>query len=181
MGGETLILHPGSAVGQTTDEAVKRVTSCINQLTDKDSGVTLCVETMAGRGSEIGRTFEELRLILNGLEKPERVGICFDTCHVHDAGYDIVNNLDGVMAEFDRIIGLDRIKIYHINGSKNPLGSRKDRHANIGADDDKIGLDALRRLVWSKYAEGRILILETPWLDDSENIYKREIELLLDC
>jgi deoxyribonuclease-4 len=186
LGADLLVIHPGSAVGRTAPEGIERAAECLNRiLADDETGVTLCLETMAGRGSEIGKSFEELQKIISGVIKPERIGVCFDTCHTHDTGYDIVNDLDGVMLEFDKLIGLEKLKIFHINGSLNPRGLKKDRHANLGADEsnkrgkDHIGLEAVKRLVHSKYAEGRFLILETPEIADGENLYRQEIELLL--
>ena len=146
--------------------------------------IFICLETMAGKGSEIGRSFEELKAIIDRVDKNEYLGICFDTCHTHDRGYDIINDFDGVINEFDRIIGLDRLKVLHINGSLNKRGAKKDRHANIGADEtnpkgaDNIGFDAINYIVHHEKTQGRPFILETPWISKTENLYKQELALL---
>ena len=139
---------------------------------------------MAGKGSEIGRNFEELKAIIDGVKYSDKIGVCFDTCHVHDSGYDIINNFDEVIAEFDRIIGLDKLKVFHINGSLNVRGARKDRHANLGAGEDNpkgkdhIGRETLYKIVHHPAVQGRPFILETPWLDKKTNLYKEEIAYL---
>ncbi len=138
---------------------------------------------MAGKGSEIGRSFEELKAIYDGVDRKERLRVCFDTCHVNDAGYDIVNHYDDVFAEFDRVIGLEQIAVFHVNDSLNPLGAHKDRHANIGKGT--IGYDTLHRLVHDETFANVPKILETPWLCEEGSAkktippYKEEIEWLL--
>ena len=139
---------------------------------------------MAGKGSEVGRNFEELKAIIDKVDRKEKIGICLDTCHLHDSGYDIVNDFDNVMKHFDNIIGLDKVKVIHINGSLNKCGAKKDRHANLGADEtnpkgkDFIGFDAIYNIVHSSYLKDKIFILETPWLDAKTNLYKEEIARL---
>ena len=139
---------------------------------------------MSGKGTEIGRTFEELKMIFDKTERRDRLRVCFDTCHTHDYGYNVAEDFEGVMKEFDAVLGIDMIEIFHLNGSLNPRGAKKDRHANIGAVDDNpkgadfIGLAAIRNIARSKYAENKFLILETPWLNASENLYKQEIEAI---
>ena len=134
---------------------------------------TVLLETMAGKGTEIGGSFEELREILDRVAMPDRVGVCLDTCHVHDAGYDIAGNLDGVLTEFDRVIGLDKLKALHLNDSKNPMGARKDRHEKLG--QGYLGLDALVRVVSHPALDGRPMSLETPNELDG---YAEEIRVL---
>ena len=132
--------HPGSHVKQGVEIGTEYIVQMLNKVLKKEQTTTVLLETMAGKGSEIGRSFEELRAIMDGVELKDHLGVCLDTCHVYDAGYDIVNNLDGVLAEFDRIIGLDKLKAIHINDSKNPFESHKDRHEKIG--QGSLGLDA---------------------------------------
>jgi len=185
FGSELFVVHPGMYVGASFDYGVKRIADGLNAAADESRGIFICLEVMAGKGTEIGRSFEELRMIIDLVEDSDRIGVCFDTCHTHDAGYDIVNNFEGVMKEFDAVLGLERLKVFHLNGSLNPRGAKKDRHANIGSNGegtrgaDHIGFDALYRIVHSKYAEGRPIILETPWIEDNtRNLYREEIEML---
>ncbi len=184
MGAKLLVLHPGSFTDKDLDYGIERIVNGLNEVLTKDTNVTICLETMAGKGTEVGRNFNELKRIIDGIKLKDKIGICLDTCHVHDAGYDIVNDLEGVMEEFDEIIGLDKLKVFHINGSLNVKGAKKDRHANIGANEDNpkgkdnIGFEAIHKLVHSKYAKDKFLILETPWLDKTTNLYKEEIEML---
>ena len=139
---------------------------------------------MAGLGSDIGRNFEELRAIIDKVHLKDKVGVCLDTCHIHDSGYDIVEHFDEVIQEFDRIIGLDKLKVFHINGSLNPRGAKKDRHANLGALEDNprgkdhIGKEAIYRIVNHPVCDNKPVILETPWLDKKTNLYKEEIAYL---
>ena len=132
IGSSYLVLHPGSYTDKTYEYGVERIADAINEVLTPETKPIICLETMAGKGKEIGRSFEELRDIIDRIKLKDQIGVCFDTCHVHDSGYDIVGNLDGVFEEFDRIIGLDRLKVFHINGSLNPSGAKKDRHANLG-------------------------------------------------
>ena len=184
IGSNYLVLHPGSFTDKTYEYGVERIAAALNEVLTPETKPIISLETMAGKGKEIGRSFEELRDIIDRIELKDKIGVCFDTCHVHDSGYDIVENLDEVFAEFDRIIGLDRLKVFHINGSLNPRGAKKDRHANLGATEDNpkgkdyIGKEALYRLVHHPAAQGKPVILETPWLDKKTNLYKEEIAYL---
>ena len=165
--------HPGSHVGQGIEAGIQKIAEVLNAVLTEEQTTTVLLETMAGKGSEVGSHFQELRAIMDLVEKRDKLGICLDTCHVWDGGYDIVNNLDGVLTEFDRIIGLDHLKAIHLNDSLNPLGSHKDRHASIG--EGQIGLDALVRVIRHPALEGKPFILETP--NDDEG-WTREIALL---
>ncbi len=137
--------HPGSHVQQGVDTGIGLITEALNDVLKPEQTTTVLLETMAGKGSEIGRTFEELRRIIDGVELKEKIGVCLDTCHVYDSGYDIVNDLDGVLAEFDRIVGLDRLKAIHLNDSKNPFQSHKDRHETIG--NGSLGLETFEKVI----------------------------------
>ena len=152
--------HPGSHVGQGAEAGVRMIAEMLNEVLTEDQTTTVLLETMSGKGTEMGRNFEELRQILDLVEKKNKMGICLDTCHVWDGGYDIVNDLDGVLEEFDRIIGIEKLKAIHLNDSLNDLGSHKDRHARIG--EGRIGLEALVRVIRHPRLEGIPFILETP-------------------
>ena len=165
--------HPGSHVGQGIEAGIQKIAEVLNAVLTEEQTTTVLLETMAGKGSEVGSHFQELRAIMDLVEKRDKLGICLDTCHVWDGGYDIVNDLDGVLTEFDRIIGLDHLKAIHLNDSLNPLGSHKDRHARIG--EGQIGLAALVRVIRHPALEGKPFILETP--NDDEG-WTREIALL---
>ncbi len=165
--------HPGSHVKQGVDVGIEFIADQLNTVLKSDQSTIVLLETMAGKGSEMGRSFEELREIIDRTEISEKLGVCFDTCHVWDAGYDVVNNFDSVMEEFDKIIGLNRLKAVHLNDSLNPCGSHKDRHAKIG--EGFIGADTIIRIINSKYLKGLPFILETP--NDIDG-YAREIEFL---
>ena len=165
--------HPGSHVGQGIEVGIQKIAEVLNAVLTEEQTTTVLLETMAGKGSEVGSHFQELRAIMDLVEKRDKLGICLDTCHVWDGGYDIVNDLDGALTEFDRIIGLDHLKAIHLNDSLNPLGSHKDRHARIG--EGQIGLDALVRVIRHPALEGKPFILETP--NDDEG-WTREIALL---
>ena len=165
--------HPGSHVGQGEEKGAELICSVLNEVLYEDMTTTVLLETMAGKGSEMGKTFEELRAIIDGTELSDKLGVCLDTCHVSDGGYDIVNNLDGVLEEFDRVVGIDRLKALHLNDSKNPLGAHKDRHEKIG--EGYIGLDAFELIINHAALKGLPMFLETPNELDG---YKREIELL---
>ena len=165
--------HPGSHVGQGIEVGIQKIAEVLNAVLTEEQTTTVLLETMAGKGSEVGSHFQELRAIMDLVEKRDKLGICLDTCHVWDGGYDIVNDLDGVLTEFDRIIGLDHLKAVHLNDSLNPLGSHKDRHARIG--EGQIGLDALVRVIRHPALDGKPFILETP--NDDEG-WTREIALL---
>lgn len=165
--------HPGSHVGQGADRGKELIADALNAVLTEEQTTTVLLETMAGKGSEVGRSFEELRDILERVTLKDKIGVCFDTCHVWDAGYDIVNDLDGVLREFDEIIGLNRLMAVHFNDSMNPCGAHKDRHARIG--EGCIGAEALRRVATHPLLAGRPFILETP--NDDEG-YKREITMV---
>ncbi|MBN2261248.1 MAG: deoxyribonuclease IV [Clostridiales bacterium] len=165
--------HPGSHVGLGVDEGIKRIIDAINEVLTGKETTTILLETMSGKGSEIGRTFEELEQIIEGINFNEKIGVCLDTCHVYSAGYDIVNNLDEVVNEFDRIIGLDRLKAIHLNDSKTPFNSNKDRHEKIG--DGTIGLETIVKIINHPKLSHLPFFLETPNENDG---YKKEIEIL---
>ena len=162
--------HPGSHLGQGSEKAAEMIAAALNEVISPGQSTTVLLETMAGKGTEVGRTFEELRMIREQVICPEKVGVCLDTCHVWDGGYDIVHDLDGVLREFDRVIGLENLHAVHLNDSKNECGSRKDRHEKLG--QGKIGLEALLRVVRHPLLQGKPFILETP--NDDEG-YAREI------
>lgn len=165
--------HPGSHVKQGVNVGISYIADALNEVLSREQTTTVLLETMAGKGSEVGRTFEELRQIIDKVELDGKLGVCLDTCHVFDGGYDIVNNLDGVLKEFDEVVGLDRLKAIHINDSKNIFGSHKDRHEKIG--EGNIGIEAFERIVNNEYLKKLPFYLETPNELDG---YKAEIELL---
>ena len=165
--------HPGSHVKQGVEVGIGYISDMLNQAITKEQTTTVLLETMAGKGTEVGRSFEELKQIIDRVELNEKIGVCLDTCHVFDAGYDIVNDLDGVLTEFDNIIGLDRLKAIHLNDSLNPCGSHKDRHAKIG--EGQIGLEAITRIINHEKLKDLPFLLETPNELDG---YAREIKLL---
>ena len=165
--------HPGSHVGQGADKGIELIIKALNEILDEKYSTTVLLETMAGKGSEIGRSFEELKMIIDGVKLKHKLGVCMDTCHVYDAGYDIVNNLDGVLEKFDNIIGLDKLKAIHINDSKNPFESHKDRHEKIG--EGSIGIDAFKRIINHPVLKELPFFLETPNELDG---YEKEIKLL---
>ena len=165
--------HPGSHVGQGAETGIAKIAEILNEVLTKEQSTTVLLETMSGKGSEVGRNFQELRQIIDQVELKEKLGVCLDTCHVWDGGYDIVSDLDGVFTEFDQIIGLDRLKAIHLNDSMNGLGSHKDRHARIG--EGEIGLEALVHVINHPATKGVPFILETP--NDDEG-WAREIALL---
>ncbi|MCT4542475.1 MAG: deoxyribonuclease IV [Vallitalea sp.] len=184
IGSNYLVIHPGSYTTKDINYGINRIAEGLNNVLAKTTQPFICLETMAGKGSEVGKSFEELQMIIEKVELNEKIGVCFDTCHTHDSGYDIINNFDNTIKEFDDIIGLNRLKVFHINGSLNDIGSRKDRHANIGADisnkrgKDYIGLNALYNIVHHPVCDNKPLILETPWIDKTTNLYKEEIAML---
>ena len=184
MQSKILVLHPGSALDAGAEAGIAQAVKGLNMVLDEnEDDVFIALETMAGKGSEIGRTFEELKMIYDGVHKKDRLRVCFDTCHVNDAGYDLVNDYDGVFQKFDEILGLDQIAVFHINDSLNLLGAHKDRHANIGAGT--IGFDPLYKVVHDERFLDVPKILETPWLcaegETKKTIppYKEEIARLL--
>lgn len=164
--------HPGSHVGQGAEAGIEMIADALNSVLTKEQTTTVLLETMAGKGSEVGRTFDELRAIIDKVELDEKLGVCLDTCHIWDGGYDIVNDLDGVLEEFDKVIGLDRLKAVHFNDSMNECGAHKDRHERIG--HGKIGLEAMKRVACHPLLMGKPFILETP-NDDAG--YAEEIAL----
>lgn len=180
----TLILHPGSHVGEGVDTGTAQIIKGLNEVLTHDTDCYIALETMAGKGSEIGRSFEELARIYDGVICSEKLRVCFDTCHTSDAGYDIIHHFDDVIDKFDQILGKEQIAVFHINDSKNIPGAAKDRHANIGFGE--IGFDALNYIVHHKDFENIPKILETPYVPDLENVkkscppYKYEIEMLRD-
>ncbi len=165
--------HPGSHVGQGIEVGIKYIIDILNEVIKENQTTTVLLETMAGKGSEIGKNFEELKQIIDGVKLKEKIGVCLDTCHVNDAGYDIVNNLDGVLEEFDKVIGLDKLKAIHINDSKNEIGAHKDRHEKIG--EGTIGIDAFERIINHPKLKNLPFFLETPNELDG---YEKEIKLL---
>lgn len=184
LGSKILVLHPGSHVGAGVDAGISKIIEGLNEVLTKDTKICIALETMAGKGSELGRSFEELARIIDGVKYNEKLRVCFDSCHVNDAGYDIVNHYDKVIDEFDRIIGNERIAAFHINDSKNPMGAGKDRHENLGFGS--IGFDALRNIVIDERFVDIPKILETPYIKNPDNVkksyppYRFEIEMLRD-
>lgn len=165
--------HPGSHVGQGADRGIELICESLNTVLFEDMTTTVTLETMAGKGSEVGGSFEELRRIIDGVELKNKIGVCLDTCHISDGGYDIINDLDGVLEEFDKVIGIDRLKALHINDSKNPAGARKDRHEKIG--EGYLGVETFEKIVNNRYLKDLPMLLETPNELDG---YAKEIALL---
>ncbi|WP_251520611.1 MULTISPECIES: deoxyribonuclease IV [Staphylococcus] len=180
IGAKDIVLHPGSHVGEGADKGIAKIIEGLNEVLTKDNDVRIALETMAGKGSEVGRSFEEIARIIDGVNHNERLSICFDTCHTHDAGYNVKEDFDGVLNEFDKIIGVDRIKVVHVNDSKNDIGAHKDRHENIGFG--YIGFDALNYVVHHDTFKDIPKILETPFVGEDKKSkkppYKLEIEML---
>ncbi len=166
--------HPGSHVGQGIDEGIRLISEMLNEILTENMTTTVLLETMAGKGSEVGSQFEELRRIIDNVNLSHKLGVCLDTCHVNDAGYDIVNDLDGVLEKFDKIIGLDRLKAIHVNDSKNPFAAHKDRHEKLG--EGYIGLDAFQRIINHPALKELPFYLETPHEEISG--YEKEISML---
>ncbi|HJJ10586.1 MAG TPA: deoxyribonuclease IV [Clostridiaceae bacterium] len=165
--------HPGSHVGQGVEVGIDFIAEMLNEILTKEQTTTVLLETMSGKGSEVGRNFEELKAIIDKVKLKDKLGVCLDTCHIWDGGYDVVNNFDGVLDEFDKIIGLEKLKAIHLNDSKNDLASHKDRHEKIG--EGKIGLDAISKIINNDRIKELPFYLETPNEIDG---YEREIELL---
>ena len=182
MGSHILVLHPGAHVGAGVEAGTVQIIQGLNEVLTADTDCLIALETMAGKGTEIGRTFEELAAIYDGVAHNEKLRVCFDTCHTHDSGYDIVHDFDGVVEQFDKVLGKEQIAVFHINDSKNVCGAAKDRHANIG--DGEIGFDALWKVVHHPDFLEVPKILETPYLTDPQDAkkkyppYKEEIERL---
>ena len=167
--------HPGSHTGQGTETGIRQIAEALNRVLRQDMRTTILLETMAGKGSEVGGTFEELREIINRVDCRDKISVCFDTCHTWDAGYDLVNHLDGVLQHFDDVVGLSRLKAVHFNDSKNERGSHKDRHEKLG--QGYLGVDAMKRIALHPAFAGLPFILETP--NDDEG-YIAEIHTVLD-
>jgi deoxyribonuclease IV len=179
IGASQIVLHPGSHVKEGAEVGIKKIIEGLNEVLTGDEKVQIALETMAGKGSECGRSFEEIAMIMDGVKHNDKLSVCFDTCHTHDAGYNIVEDFDGVLAEFDRTVGIDRIKVLHINDSKNARGAHKDRHENIGFGH--IGFNALNYVVHHPQLMEIPKILETPYVGEDKNNkkppYKHEIEM----
>jgi deoxyribonuclease IV len=180
LGARQIVLHPGAHVGAGTEAGIKKIVEGLNEVLKGDEKVQIALETMAGKGSECGKSFEELAMIIDGVNYNDHLSVCFDTCHTHDAGYNIVEDFDGVLEQFDKIIGIDRLKVLHINDSKNERGMRKDRHENIGFGH--IGFQALNYIVHHPQLSNVPKILETPYVGEDKNNkkapYKHEIAML---
>ena len=176
LGITKMVLHPGSHVGSGIDVGIENIIDGLNKVLEIDNSVCILLETMAGKGSEVGSNFEEIKKLIDGVKNKELIGVCLDTCHIHDAGYDL-NDIDKVLDEFDNIIGLNYLKCLHINDSKNICGSRKDRHENIGKG--YIGLNNLLSVIYHKRLDDIPKILETPYINDKAP-YKEEIKLIRD-
>lgn len=173
LGITNLVLHPGSHVGQGVEEGIRNIINGLNLILDKGN-VTILLETMAGKGTEIGRNFDELKQIIDGVHEKKKIGVCMDTCHLHDSGYDM-SDFDKILDDFDKKIGLNYLKCIHINDSKNVCGAKKDRHENIGYG--KIGFDDLIKIIYNPRLESIPKILETPYINDKAP-YKEEIEMI---
>ena len=175
LGVNKIVLHPGSHVGVTLEEGIKNIIKGLNQVIDRTTKVTILLETMAGKGTECGKTFEELKQIIDGVIYQDKIGVCLDTCHINDAGYDLTN-FDEILNNFDKIIGLDKLQCIHVNDSKNILGAKKDRHDNIGYG--YIGFDKLISVIYNDKLKDVPKILETPYVDKKYPPYKQEIEMI---
>ena len=175
LGVNKIVLHPGSHVGVTLEEGIKNIIKGLNQVIDRTTKVTILLETMAGKGTECGKTFEELKQIIDGVIYQDKIGVCLDTCHINDAGYDLTN-FDEILNNFDKIIGLDKLQCIHVNDSKNILGAKKDRHENIGYG--YIGFDKLISVIYNDKLKDVPKILETPYVDKKYPPYKQEIEMI---
>ena len=175
LGMKNIVLHPGSSLDMDREVAINNIIKGLNIVLDKNMPVCVCLETMAGKGSEVGKTFLEIRKIIDGINKKDNIGVCLDTCHIHDAGYDL-DDIDGVLDEFDEIIGLNYLKCIHVNDSKNERGAHKDRHENIGFGC--IGFDRLMSVIYNKRLIGLPMILETPYIEKEYPPYREEIKMI---
>ena len=175
LGITKLVLHPGSSVGLERNYAIHNIIKGLNMILGQERTVIICLETMAGKGTEVGSNFEEIKLILDGVDYKDKIGVCLDTCHIHDAGYDICD-FDSVLKEFDEIIGLSYLKCIHINDSKGIRGSHKDRHENIGYGE--IGFDNLLKVIYHEKLKSIPKILETPYVNKEYPPYKQEIDMI---
>ncbi|MCM3795423.1 deoxyribonuclease IV [Priestia megaterium] len=178
LGAKQIVLHPGAHVGAGADAGIQQIIKGLNEVLTADQEVQIALETMAGKGTECGRSFEEIAQIIDGVTHNEKLSVCFDTCHVHDAGYDIVQDFDGVLNEFDKTVGIQRIKVLHINDSKNVCGARKDRHENIGFGE--IGFGALNCIVHHPAFTEVPKILETPYVGEDKKNKKAPYQLEID-
>lgn len=179
LGAKQIVLHPGAHVGAGADVGIKQIIKGLNEVIEKGQTVQIALETMAGKGTECGKTFEQLAQIVDGVTHNEHLSVCFDTCHVHDSGYNVTTDFDTVLEQFDRLLGIDRLQVLHINDSKNPQGAAKDRHANIG--HGHIGFSALHYIVHHPQLKAVLKILETPYVGEGKKLppYKEEIAMLL--
>ena len=175
LGMTKLVLHPGASVGLEKNHAINNIIKGLNIILEQNHRVVICLETMAGKGTEVGKTFEELKYIIDHVDNKSRIGVCLDTCHIHDAGYDL-NDFDRILNDFDQIVGLNYLKCIHVNDSKNVMGSHKDRHENIGYG--YIGFNNLIKIIYHKKLESIPKILETPYIDREYPPYKQEIEMI---
>ncbi len=175
IGAEYMVLHPGSSLNGDVEESLKQVARGINEVQQENDCGIICLETMAGKGSEVGRTFEQLKTIIDMIERKDHIGVCLDTCHIHDSGYDLTD-FDQVLDEFDRVIGLNMLYVLHINDSKNVRGAHKDRHANIG--EGEIGYETLYRIIHNPRLDDIPMVLETPYREGKAP-YREEISMLL--
>lgn len=175
LGAKQIVLHPGAHVQAGVDKGIDRIIEGLNEVLEQDQTVQIALETMAGKGTEIGRSFDELARIIDGVTHNDKLSVCLDTCHIHDAGYAVSEDVDGVLEEFDKIIGLDRIKVVHVNDSKNERGAQKDRHENIGFGH--IGFDALHEVIYHEAFANVPKILETPYVGEDKKIKNLHINL----
>ncbi len=175
IGIKTLVLHPGSAVGALPEVALEQIVKGLNAACLPEQTVKIALETMSGKGSEVGTNFEQLQYIINNVKKPELIGVCWDTCHLSDAGYDLHNNLEQIIKQFDQLIGLHKLLVIHINDSKNPINSHKDRHANLGMG--YLGFQTLINIIYHPLLLNKVKILETPWINGHPP-YLYEIEMI---
>lgn len=176
IGAKYIVLHPGAHVGAGEEAGLDQIVKGLDMVLTKDQTPIICLETMAGKGSELGTSFEQLAYIINNVKLPYKLGVCLDTCHINDAGYD-ETDFDKILDEFDKIIGLDRLKVIHVNDSKNPIASHKDRHANIGYGT--IGFDKLIKIIYNPRIKDLCKILETPFVNDrKDSPYKQEIAMI---
>ena len=174
LGVDKLVLHPGSHVGLGVEVGIQNIIDSLNVSLTENTKVTICLETMAGKGSEVGKSFEEIKSIIDGVKYKDKIGVCMDTCHLNDAGYDL-SDFDSILDEFNKIVGLNYLKVIHINDSKNVIGAHKDRHDNIGIGN--IGFDNLIKIIYHDKLKGIPKILETPYVDQNPP-YKEEIEMI---
>lgn len=176
IGAKYIVLHPGAHVGAGEEAGLDQIVKGLDMVLTKDQKPIICLETMAGKGSELGTSFEQLAYIINNVKLPDKLGVCLDTCHINDAGYD-ETDFDNILDDFDKIIGLDRLKVIHVNDSKNPIASHKDRHANIGYGT--IGFDKLIKIIYNPRIKDLCKILETPFVNDrKDSPYKQEIAMI---